>query len=91
LAYVANAASGDLSSYRIDGRGTLELVNPTAAVIAMGKPLDTKLSDGDRFLYTLDASNHVIQAFRVANEGSLVALGPQSGALPSSAVGLAAR
>ena len=91
LAYVANAASGDLSSYRIDDRGMLELVNPTAAVIAMGKPLDTSLSDGDRFLYTLDASHHVIQAFRVGNEGSLVALGPQSGALPSSAVGLAAR
>ncbi len=68
FAYVANAASGDISLYRINRRGALELANPAAAAIAMGKPLDTSLSDGDRFLYALDASHHVIQAFRVSDD-----------------------
>lgn len=91
FAYVANAGSGDLSSYRIDRRGRLDLVNAAAATISMGKPLDTSLSAADQFLYTLDASNHVIQAFKVADDGSLTAIGPQPGVLPSSAVGLAAQ
>lgn len=89
-AFVANAASGDISTYALDRRGHLDLVEGAAGVFpAGGKPLDLALTRGERFLYALDAGNHGIVAFAVGSDGSLSALGTRASGLPASAVGIA--
>jgi len=91
-AFVANAGSGDISSYAIDRVGRLLLVSGTAGTLPPGgKPLDLSLTAGDRFLYNLDAGNHSIVAFSVNDDGTLVPLGAEASGLPASAVGIAAR
>ncbi len=91
LAFTANAASADLSAYRVDARGDLALLAGDAASIPGGTPLDLALAAGDRFLSALDAGNHAIAAFAVGADGSLAALPAQASGLPAHAVGLAAR
>jgi 6-phosphogluconolactonase len=92
-AFVANAASGDVSSYAIDPEGKLTLVAGAAGLLPSGgKPLDMALTQGNGFLYVLDAANHTIVAFSVGrNDGSLESLGARATGLPASAVGIAAR
>jgi 6-phosphogluconolactonase len=90
-AFVGNAATHDLSSYRIDSRGALTLQEAVAGDVPDGLPLDLALSRWDRYLYALDAANHAIQAFAVKHGGELEAMGPVATDLPPSAVGLAAR
>lgn len=92
LAFVANAASGDVSTYAIDRRGELALVDGAAGVLpAGGKPLDLALTRGDQLLYALDAGNRGIVAFAVNRDGTLGSLGARATGLPASAVGIAAR
>jgi 6-phosphogluconolactonase (cycloisomerase 2 family) len=91
-AFVANAASGDISSYAIDRQGALTLVAGAAGVLPPGgKPLDLALTRGDHILYSLDAGNHAIVAFTRTGDGSLASLGAQATGLPAQAVGIAAR
>jgi 6-phosphogluconolactonase len=92
LAFVANAASGDVSTYAIDRRGELALIDGAAGVLpAGGKPLDLALTRGDQLLYALDAGNHGIVAFTVNRDGTLESLGARAAGLPPIAVGIAAR
>jgi 6-phosphogluconolactonase (cycloisomerase 2 family) len=91
FAYVANTASGDLSSYRIDRHGALTVAAEVAGTLPGGKPLDLALASRDHFLFALDAGNHAIAAFARGEDGGLVALGNVATGLPASAVGLAAR
>ena len=92
LAFVANAASGDISSYAIDRRGELALVAGSAGALpSQGKPLDLALARGDRLLYALDAGNHGIVGFLNRADGALDPLGTLATGLPAHAVGLAAR
>jgi 6-phosphogluconolactonase len=91
FAFVANAASGTISTFRIDRRGALTLVDGAAGVIPSGKALDLALSKGDRFLYVLDPGHAAVQAFAVRDDGSLAPLGPVASGLPPHAVGLAGR
>jgi 6-phosphogluconolactonase len=91
-ALVANAASGDVSTYSIDRRGSLTLQSGAAGVLPSGgKPLDLALTGDERFLYDLDAGNHTLVAFAHRPDGTLDALGPQASGLPAVAVGIAAR
>lgn len=90
-AYVANAGSGNLSSFRVGHHGEIELIDPTAAVIPGGAPLDTDISKDDRYLYTLDTKQHAIQGYRVRSDATLDSLGSAAEGLPPSAVGLAVR
>jgi len=91
-ALVANAASGDVSSYAIDREGRLALVAGAAGQLPPGgKPLDLALARGDRLLYVLDAGNHGVVAFRRSGDGALVPLGTRATGLPANAVGIAAR
>lgn len=90
-AFVANAASGTLSSYFIDRRGALTLRDGAAGVIPGGKPLDIALSVGSRFLYVIDPNHQAIQVFTVGGDGSLSPAGQAASGLPPQAVGLAAR
>lgn len=91
-AFVANAASGDVSSYAIDSRGGLTLVAGAAGVLPPGgKPLDLALTRGDQILYALDAGSHAIVAFTPSADGTLESLGTRAVGLPAHAVGIAAR
>ena len=92
LAFVANAASGTISSYAIDRQGDLTLLFGAAGVLPpAGKPLDLALTRGDAFLYVLDTVNHGIAGFANIGGGALEALGENASSLPPSAVGMAAR
>jgi 6-phosphogluconolactonase (cycloisomerase 2 family) len=90
FAYVANAASGDLSAYRVDRHGALTVAAEVAGTLPGGKPLDISLA-GDRFLYAIDAGNHGIAGFTVNRDGTLGSLGLLADGLPTTAVGIAAR
>jgi 6-phosphogluconolactonase (cycloisomerase 2 family) len=91
-AFVANAGSGDVSTYTLDRRGALTLRSGAGGVLPSGgKPLDLALTIDDRFLYDLDAGNHSLVAFARRPDGTLDALGPQASGLPTAAVGIAAR
>jgi len=92
LAFVANAASGDISSYSIGPWGELSLLAGSAGALPSGgKPLDLALAGGDRILYVLDAGNHGIVGFASRGDGTLDPMGALADGLPASAVGLAAR
>ncbi len=91
LAYVANAASGSISSYGIDRRGALTVVAEQAGTLPGGTPLNLALAGRDQFLYALDAGHHTIAGFSRDDGGGLTALGALASGLPASAVGLAAQ
>jgi 6-phosphogluconolactonase len=91
--YTTNTPDDSLSAYATDFGGHLELLAADGRSGEPGpgtKPLDMDLSDGDRFLYTLNIGNNRISTFGVEWDGSLTLLwdGPD---LPAGANGLAAR
>lgn len=91
--YTTNTPDDSLSAYASDFGGHLELLDADGRSGEPGpgtKPLDMDLSDGDRFLYTLNIGNNTISTFGVEWDGSLTLLwsGPD---VPAGANGLAAR
>ena len=93
FAYVTNTGSGSISGYAIEFDGTLELLDADGRTGLTGDgsaPIDLAVTDGGRFLYSLNSGTHTIGAFRVRSDGSLARL-PFTGGLPSAANGLAAR
>jgi 6-phosphogluconolactonase (cycloisomerase 2 family) len=91
FAYVANSASGTLSSYSVAGSGELALLNASAATLAnSGVPVDMARSrDQTHLLYVRDG-NGLIASFAVGADGSLTPIGSVSG-IPMGAQGIAAR
>ncbi|MFI9271475.1 lactonase family protein [Kitasatospora sp. NPDC052896] len=83
-AYVANAATGTISTYRVRN-GALTLTAPIAATVG-GHPTDEALGSGD-VLYVRDATNNRLQAVRFGADGAQVVDGPS--VLPASAAGIA--
>jgi len=88
FAYTDNAHSHTLSSYTIDGKGTISLLDPTAANVG-GANLDMALARNSRFLYIFHNSDHTIVAYEVHADGSLAWLQTTSG-IPAGADGLTA-
>jgi 6-phosphogluconolactonase len=86
-AYVSNTASNTLSSYAVDSRGTLTLLNAVAA--GTTTPTDSALSSDSKFFYVLNSTLGAIAIYR-ADGASLTSLGAVSG-LPTSLQGIAAR
>jgi len=95
-AYVTNAMSNDISSYRVDPDGTLtllqsiagpadELPGPPPAIAA-----DLTFSRDSRFLYVRNVRDGDIFAFEVANDGTLKLIQTLPNALPPGAIGVAA-
>jgi 6-phosphogluconolactonase (cycloisomerase 2 family) len=87
--FTANAASDSISAYRQEWNGKLSLVTPggaTAQLAAGTHPLDEAISR-DRFLYVNGGNTGQINAFKIAGDGSLTALGA-FGALPAGFGGL---
>ncbi|MFG2847084.1 beta-propeller fold lactonase family protein [Kitasatospora sp. NPDC048296] len=83
-AYVANAATGTISTYRVHD-GALTLTAPIAATVG-GHPTDEALGRGD-VLYIRDATNNRLQAVRFGAVGAQVTDAPS--VLPGSAAGIA--
>jgi 6-phosphogluconolactonase (cycloisomerase 2 family) len=89
-AYVTNAGSGSISSYRIGEDGTISLLEAQAGLTGEGSsPIDMAFSNNGQFLYALGANSDTISIFSARGDGSLESLGSVS--VPAGAVGLAAR
>jgi 6-phosphogluconolactonase (cycloisomerase 2 family) len=90
FAYVANTGSSSVSSYRIANNGQIELVDAVAARTGAGSaPADTSVSTDGLHLYVRSGLTSTISAFAIGKYGQLLR-GSRVGALPASAVGLAA-
>lgn len=89
-AYTTNAGSGSIAAYRVNGDGTIELLDGQAGLPGAGStPIDAALSVDSQYLYTLNAGAHSITGFAVNADGSLTLIGGASG-LIAGTVGLAA-
>ncbi len=90
FAYVTNADSGSISSYRISRNGAITLLAAQAGLTGAGSsPIDMAFSGNGAYLYALGSKSNAISIFRVQENGSLKPLGNVS--VPATAVGLAAR
>lgn len=90
-AFVSNTASGNLSTYRING-SSASLSAAIAATTGSGSgPTDMALDRSSRFLYTLDPRNGTLVAMRVGANGALTTIQTQAAGLQTFATGLAAR
>ena len=90
-AYVTNFGDNTISSYGIRDDGSIELLEAIAASTRLGEPglRDEVVSTDGRFLYALDTDGRRLHAWRVSEDGRLVATASTDG-LPLTAAGLAA-
>lgn len=87
FAFIANAASNNISSYYIDRTGVLTLIKPVAA--ADGKtPLDLSVSADNRFVYVIYSGSHSVVAYNRRAAGAIEYTDKVT-TLPEYAVGLA--
>ena len=91
FAYVTNFGDSTISSYRIGGDGSIDLLDAVAASTRLGEKgiRDEALSADGRFLFALDADSQRIHSWTVASDGGLVPAGTADG-LPATVAGLAA-
>lgn len=86
FAFVANAASGSVSTFSVDRDGSIAYLG---AVSVQGMtPLDEALSEDGRTLYVLAAGSHGIVQFSVGDDGALTYVGSELN-IPPTAAGLA--
>jgi 6-phosphogluconolactonase (cycloisomerase 2 family) len=71
--YVANAGSNSISSFALR-HGTVTLTDATAASTDAG-PVDLAASRHGRFIYQLSGATGIVDAYRVARDGSLTRIG----------------
>jgi 6-phosphogluconolactonase (cycloisomerase 2 family) len=89
-AFVSNTARSTLSSYQVGANGQLALVAGAAASTGAGSaPIDSALSDDNRFLYVIDSALGRMVSFRV-NGTSLAPLEAVT-RLPRTVQGIVAR
>jgi len=93
-AYVTNAMSNDISSYRVDPDGTMTLLESIAGPAdelpaPFAIPADLTLSRDSRFLYPRNVRDCDIFAFEVRVDGTLVLIQTLPRALPPGAIGVA--
>ena len=89
-AYVTNAGSSSVSSYRIAPDGGITLANAVAGVTGEGSSLsDVAARPDGRHLYVRNGRTSTLSSFIVRDDGSL-AERPVTEGLPTTAVGLAA-
>lgn len=88
VAYVVNAASGTVSSFRVSHGGALSLIDPAAATTGPGGT-DAALSADQRYL-TVRMSAAVVSTWAVSPDGSLASAGTATGSPTFGNAGLAA-
>lgn len=88
FAYATNTGSGSVTGYAVNRRtGELSILNADGVTGVTGPnstPIDDYVAD-NRFLYVLSRGKPGIDAFRIANNGSLTFLGTASGPLAAAA------
>lgn len=91
FAYVTNAGSGSVSSYRVSPQtGKITLQQAAAGIVGQGStPIDAAVSSDGQHLYVLGAGSLAITSFEVQSDGALLNASSASG-LPHGVVGLAA-
>jgi 6-phosphogluconolactonase len=88
--YTANAGSASISGFRVQGDGSLELLDHSGLPAKTGMhPADMAFSHDGHELFSLNNGDGTISAFGVNSEGSLKPMSGLSG-LPSTSAGLAA-
>ena len=93
-AYVTNAMSNDISSYRVEPDGTMTLLESIAgpadeAPAPFAIPADLTLSGNSRYLYARNVRDGDIFASRVETDGTLTPIQTLPRALPPGAIGVA--
>lgn len=91
VAYTANNATSNISSYTIDGNGNLTLLEEVAGTGTLPNDLAVAVDGDASYLYVVNAGDGNVGAFRINSDFSLTSLGTFSG-LPvdAGAQGLAA-
>ena len=90
-AYIANAASANITGVVISETGELTLHDTSGITATTGAgAIDLALAPDDGYLYSLASGTHEIHIFEISADGSLTAM-PALPNLPATAVGLAAR
>jgi 6-phosphogluconolactonase len=90
FAYVTNAQTSNISGFAISKLGALSLLNPDGiTAITSGGPTDAAFNRNDAYLYVRIGSRNAIDAFALANDGSLTPI-PGIDGVPAGAAGLAA-
>ncbi|MEJ9210822.1 lactonase family protein [Bacillus smithii] len=77
FAYTTNTLSGTITTYRIDGNGTLKVVGhiaSTPASTATGLPTDAGVSKDGRNFYTLNGNQGTVSVFKIMEDGRLARL-----------------
>jgi len=89
--YVANAATSNISGFRIADDGSLSLLDANGVTATMtGGPTDIALDESSHFLYVRNSSSGRINAYAVEPDGSLTPL-DGIGGISNLAAGIAAR
>lgn len=91
FAYVTNTMSGTVSGYRVASDGRLRLLQADGRTADLGSgsgPTDAAITADGRSLYTLNAIEGTVAAFRIGRDGRLRLLG-RAGTLARGATGLA--
>ncbi|MEO5590414.1 MAG: beta-propeller fold lactonase family protein [Gemmatimonadaceae bacterium] len=90
-AFVANSASDAIASFSVSSSGTLTLLNATAAFTGTTTtPIDIDFSEGDQYLYTLEARSGRVTGFTVSGGSLTSPTSVQAGAGSSGLQGIAA-
>ena len=79
IAYTANAGSGTISAFRVDGRGRLHLRGVAASPGATSTPLDESVTPGGGYLDVLTSGLHSITSYRIGSHGALTPVGSVGG------------
>lgn len=90
VAYVANAATNNITSYRVATDGSLSLIGNGNSAMTGNGPTDLDTTDAGDFLYVLNSKDHSFSIYSVATDGSLTKKSDFTG-LAATAVGLVAR
>jgi 6-phosphogluconolactonase (cycloisomerase 2 family) len=85
MAYTADTPADAISSFAIDKRGHVSLLQSKAG--AASRPTDLAVSSDGRLLYSLNGGDHTISSYRIARRGGL-AQGSSLDSIPPHATGL---
>ena len=91
FAYIANAATANITGVAVSETGALALHEPSGVTATTGGgAIDLAITPDRGYLYSLSSADHAVHVYSIGSDGSLVALPTLLGA-PASAVGLVAR
>jgi 6-phosphogluconolactonase len=88
IAFTANAGSGTISAFRVDGHGRLHLRGVAASPGSTSTPLDESVTPDGRYLDVLTSGLHSITSYRIGAGGALTPVGSVGG-LPASDASIA--